>query len=69
MRFLSDAPFYRFSLAMFPSDQNFLKASILRGPPAAAGGLQGFQAQGCVDKAVFPLAHVSCHGFLTRGCR
>ena len=39
LRFLSNAPFDRFSLAMHPSDQNFLKASILRATPAASGGV------------------------------
>ena len=31
INFLINAPFGRFSLAMFPSDQSFLKAYILRG--------------------------------------
>ena len=57
MRFLNNVPFDLFSLAMYPLDQNFLKASILRGPSAAAGRLRGFQAQGCVDKAVIFRAH------------
>ena len=35
MRFLSNAPFDRFSLAMYPSDHFFLKALFLRGTPAA----------------------------------
>ena len=34
--FLSNAPFGRFSLAMYPSDQNFLKTPILR---AVQGGV------------------------------
>ena len=43
MRFLSNAPFYHFSLAMYPSDHFFLKASILRGGrqgPAEVGPVQ-----------------------------
>ena len=46
VRSLSSAPFYRFSLAMYPSDQNFLKALFLRGPSAGAGPvrLKGTQA-------------------------
>ena len=55
MRFLSNAPFDRFSLAMHPSDQNFLKASVLGGPSAAFGGKRPITARGCVDKAVFYL--------------
>ena len=43
--FLSNAPFDRFSLAMYPSDQNFLKASVLGGPSAGVGRPRGFQAQ------------------------
>ena len=39
MCFLSSVPFGWFLLAMRPSDQIFLKASILRGPPAAFGGV------------------------------
>ena len=35
MRFLSNAPSGRFSLAMYSSDQNFLKALFLRGPPGS----------------------------------
>ena len=38
---------------MCPLGQNFLKALFLRGPSAGPGCLRGFQAQGCVDKAVF----------------
>ena len=43
--FLSNAPFDRFSLAMYPSDQNFLKAFFLRGTPAAFGSLRRDVAQ------------------------
>ena len=39
MRFLSTAPFDRFSLAMHPSGENFLKALFLRGARRAAGCL------------------------------
>ena len=60
MCFLSNAPFERFSLAMYPSDQIFLKASILRGPSAGAGGGRPVSAQRCIDKdlpAVLDPAH------------
>ena len=40
MRFLSNAPFYHFSLAMYPSDHFFLKALFLRGPSAGFGGVR-----------------------------
>ena len=53
MRFLGNAPFDRFSLAMHPSDQNFLKASILRAPSAASGGVRASSAQGYVAKESF----------------
>ena len=39
MRFLSNAPFDRFSLAMYPSDPFFLKALFLRVPSAGFAGL------------------------------
>ena len=38
--FLSNAPFGRFSLAMYPSDQNFLKALFLRGTVTGGPPLQ-----------------------------
>ena len=42
--FLSNAPFDRFSLAMYPSDQNFLKALFLRGTPAGSGPIRALFA-------------------------
>ena len=38
--FLSNAPFDRFSFAIYPSDQYFLKALFLRGTPAGTGHIQ-----------------------------
>ena len=40
INFLTNAPFGRFSLAMYPSDHFFLKALFLRGTSAGAGPLQ-----------------------------
>ena len=40
MRFLSNAAFGRFPLVMYPSDQIFLEASILRGVRGDAGLVQ-----------------------------
>ena len=40
MRFLSNAPFEWFSLAMYPSGQIFLRALILRGTSAASAPSQ-----------------------------
>ena len=50
VRSLSNAPFDRFSLAMYPSDQNFLKALFLRAPSAASGGNRAISAQSYIDK-------------------
>ena len=52
INFLINAPFGRFSLAMYPSDHFSLKAErvrALRRPPAACG------PQGYVDKGIGPL--------------
>ena len=49
MRFLSDAPLDLFSLAMFPSDQIFLKASNFT---RTLGGIRAVSAQGYVNKAL-----------------
>ena len=67
MRFLSNAPFERFSLAMYPSDQNFLKASILRAPSAGSGGMWSSSAQGYVDKESFMSVTLSAMDFSNRG--
>ena len=51
--FLSNAPFDRFSLAMYPSDQNFLKALFLRAPPAGFGRVRRDPALICVSISAF----------------
>ena len=50
INFLINAPFGRFSLAIYPSDHFFLKALFLRGWAAASGGLRPVSAQGYIDK-------------------
>ena len=44
VHFLINAPFDRFSLAMYPPEQIFLKASILRGVRGDAAGPGGLIA-------------------------
>ena len=67
MRFLSNAPFERVSLAMYPSDHFFLKALFLRGPSAGSGGLRSFQAQGCVAKEPFESSNLLAMDFSRAG--
>ena len=67
MRFLSNAPFDRFSLAIYPSDQNFLKASILRAPSAAFGGVRAVSAQGYVAKEPFESSNLLAMDFSRSG--
>ena len=50
INFLINAPFGRFSLAMYPSDHFFLKALFLRGLRRAAAALRPVTAQGYMDK-------------------
>ena len=63
MDFLSNAPFERFSLAMYPSDQILLKASILR---ALRGDPAKFSTR-YVDKALLlvsmPFQQIPSNGF------
>ena len=67
MLFLSNAPFDRFFLTMHPSDQIFLKASILRGPSAGGGGMRAVSAQGYVDKEPFVSSTLSAMDFSNAG--
>ena len=46
-------PLSTFPLVMYPSDHFFLKALFFTRGSAGFGGPQGFQARGCVAKAVF----------------
>ena len=65
--FLSNAPFDRFSLAMYPSDPFFLKALFLRGPTAGSGRVWPISAQGCVGKEPVVTATLSAMDFSNRG--
>ena len=58
--FLSNAPFDRFSLAMYPSDPFFLKALFLSGFRQVSPGCGPFQLKGCVGKEpVVCLTHLA----------
>ena len=67
MRFLNNVPFYWFFLAMYPSDQNFLKASILGGPPAGFAGVWALQARRCADNARFYFSPTPAMDFTNLG--
>ena len=64
MCFLSNTPFDRFSLAIHPSDQIFLKASILRATSGGLGGGRPDSAQRCTAKVLLPVFEpiLFCHG-------